>query len=194
MKTTLFLFITLLFSNLTYASDSEGRFAIRNAGMNTCQNFIETKQRSPEKMGLYFGWIDGYISAANQYTEKTYDLIPWGNTLFLATLIENHCKNNPKERFYVAVNKLASAMIQDRLTEQSELIKTSYKGKKSYIYKRVLKDLQTKLGTLGFYKAKADGSYGPSTREALINYQKQNGLAQSGLPDQLTIYKILRSK
>ncbi|MCP3848642.1 MAG: peptidoglycan-binding protein [Gammaproteobacteria bacterium] len=194
MKFSLILLITFLLSNTAIASDSEGRFAIRNAGMSTCQNFVETKKNSPEKMGLYFGWIDGYISAANQYTTETYDLVPWGNTLFLATLIENHCKNNPNERFYVSVNKLAASMMHKRLKEQSKLIETNYKGNKTYIYKRILKDIQTKLIELGLYMDKADGNYGPNTRKAIINFQNQNGLAQTGLPDQLTIYKVLRAK
>lgn len=184
----------LLTSQLLFAADQEGRFAIRNAGMSTCQQFIDAKKDSPEKMGLFMGWIDGYISAANQYTESTYDLIPWGNTLLLATLIENHCKNNTKERFYVAVNKLAASMMSERLTTQSEMIKTSYKGKKTYIYKSVLQNLQKKLKAMGLYNSSADGAYGKGTRNAILAFQKKHGLALSGLPDQLTIYKIIRSK
>ena len=42
------------------------------------------------------------------------------------------------------------------------------------------------------YDGKVDGQFSSSTRKALESYQKANGLATTGLPDQLTLYKIYR--
>ena len=75
-----------------FAADSAGRFAVRNAGMATCQQFLDEKAAMSPKFNLYMGWIDGYISAANQFSKETFDFIPWGNSPFLATLVENYCK------------------------------------------------------------------------------------------------------
>jgi len=192
-KNIFFSILLFVLSNTTlWAADSSGSFAVRNAGMATCQSFVDEKARPSARFNLYMGWIDGYISAANQFTKETYDLVPWGNTVFLAALIGNHCKENPEQRFYVAVNKLVSAMLDQRLKTQSELIETNYKGKKSYIYKSTLSEVQRYLKKEKLYSSKPDGAFGPGTRKALEAFQKSNGLAITGLPDQVTLYKIFR--
>ena len=35
------------------------------------------------------------------------------------------------------------------------------------------------------------GIFGPNTQRALESYQKQNGLTVTGLPDQVTLFKLL---
>lgn len=185
------IFITLTSTPLK-AADSKGSFAVRNAGMTTCQRFVDEKKKNSPVFNLYMGWIDGYISAANQYTADTYDLIPWGNTAFLATLLQNHCSKHPDQRFYVAVNQLAAAMLDQRLVTRSEMIETSNKGKKTHIYKSILLKVQLHLRELKMYTGKADGEYGPGTRSALEMFQKESGLAVTGLPDQLTLYKVFQ--
>ncbi len=187
----LILFISLL-HNSSWAADAKGRFAVRNAGMVDCATFVAEKKKRSSKFSLYMGWIDGYISAANQFTPDTFDLIPWGNTVFLATLLENHCAKNPEQPFYVAVNKLAAAMMPQRLQSHSEMVETKYKGKKTYIYKAVLLEVQKYLKKEKLYNGKADGSFGLETRRALEKFQQKKGLAVTGLPDQLTLYSLYR--
>ncbi len=192
MKTILFIsgLLLSLWHSALWSADDQGQFAVRNAGMASCQDFVNEKKRNSPKLNLYMGWIDGYLSAANQFTQKTYDLIPWGNTVFLATLLENHCSKNPEQRFYVAVNKLAGSMMKLRLPKQSKMVKTEYQGKKTYVYQAVLEIIQQFLRKNGLYSGEADGKFGPGTRKALQDFQKKNGLAVTGLPDQITLYKI----
>ncbi len=195
MKKYVFFLISIFILTNTagvWAADELGRFAVRNAGMVTCQSFVDEKVKKSAKFNLYMGWIDGYISAANQFTKDTYDLIPWGNTVFLAALLENHCKKNPEQRFYIAVNKLTGAMLQQRLKTQSKLIETSHKGKKSYIYRSTLQKVQEHLQNRDLYKGKVDGNFNTETRKSLESYQKSQNIAITGLPDQITLYKIFR--
>ncbi len=174
------------------AADSQGRFAVRNAGMMSCADFVKEKVPQTPKLGQYLGWLDGYLSAVNQYTPQTYDVIPWGNTLFLATLLESYCKKHPEERFYLAVNKLAASMLPQRLSEASELIAAENKGKKTFIYQATLARVQAHLQDKGYYKGKPDGQWGDKTRQALETYQKEHKLTVTGLPDQLTLYLIFK--
>ena len=175
------------------AADEQGRFAVRNAGMQRCSDFLQEKAARNMKFAQYLGWIDGYLSAVNQFTPKTYDIVPWGNTLFLAALLENHCKKNPDERFFLAVNKLAAAMRSQRLTEVSELVETTNeKGQKTFVYRSVLKQLQEYLQKRGLYQGQIDGLWGPGTARALKAYQEASKLPVTSLPDQLTLYTIFR--
>ena len=44
-----------------------------------------------------------------------------------------------------------------------------------------VKDLQSRLYTLGYYTAEIDGQYGAATREAVTAFQKRNGLGADGI-------------
>ena len=184
------LVLCLLVTQTVIAADKDGRFAVRSSGMMTCKDFVEAKTERSDKLNLYMGWIDGYISAANQFTNDTFDVVRWGNTVFLATLIENHCNREPEQRFYLAVNQLVGVLLQQRISKQTELIEASHDGNKTYLYDVVMRDLQEKLQQEGFFHGKPDGQYNDATRQALEAYQSENNLKLTGLPDQLTLYKL----
>ena len=46
--------------------------------------------------------------------------------------------------------------------------------------------LQTRLRDLGYYQGEIDGQFGPGTREAVIAFQRQNGLDADGLAGEET--------
>ena len=46
--------------------------------------------------------------------------------------------------------------------------------------------LQERLQALGFYQGEVDGQFGPGTRDAVIDFQKKNGLDADGLAGEET--------
>ncbi len=50
-----------------------------------------------------------------------------------------------------------------------------------------IKQVQEQLKTAGFYKGEADGKMGPETKQALQQFQQQNGLQANGELDQQTM-------
>ena len=50
-----------------------------------------------------------------------------------------------------------------------------------------MRDVQTKLKELGYYTGQPDGSYGIRTKAALINFQHEKGLTESGNADTATL-------
>ena len=44
-----------------------------------------------------------------------------------------------------------------------------------------VKDLQSRLRTLGYYTAEIDGQYGAATRDAVLAFQRRNGLGADGV-------------
>ena len=44
-----------------------------------------------------------------------------------------------------------------------------------------VKDLQSRLYTLGYYTGEFDGQFGPETKTAVIDFQKANGLYADGM-------------
>ena len=54
------------------------------------------------------------------------------------------------------------------------------------------KQIQTALKNAGFYKGAIDGSLGPRAKEAIKNFQKENGLSPDGVVGKQTREKLKR--
>ena len=50
--------------------------------------------------------------------------------------------------------------------------------------------VQVELMRLGYYKGKIDGKMGPGTKEALRAFQRAEGLAVTGVMDNVTLAKL----
>ncbi len=57
----------------------------------------------------------------------------------------------------------------------------------------LVKETQTLLGQLGFDAGTPDGSMGPRTRTAIVNFQKSNGLDATGEVDQALVIQLQRA-
>ena len=53
-----------------------------------------------------------------------------------------------------------------------------------------VESLQTRLTELGYYQGEIDGQFGAGTREAVIAFQKRNGLDADGLAGEETLRKL----
>lgn len=58
---------------------------------------------------------------------------------------------------------------------------TSYDAYNSYSRSMILAKAQEKLKTAGLYRSTVDGSMGPGTQQAIIVWQRQQGLAVTGM-------------
>jgi hypothetical protein len=174
------------------AADKEGRFAVKGAGISNCERFLEEREKGGAVFYAYGGWLEGYLTAANQYLPQTYDMMPWETTNLLAGLLAQHCKDNPKKPFIRAVRAMLKAVRDDRLTDSSVLVMAQADGKGVRVYREVLRRIQARLKALGLYSDDIDGTYNPRTRRAIAAFQKEQGLEVTRLPDQNTLLKLLR--
>jgi hypothetical protein len=55
---------------------------------------------------------------------------------------------------------------------------------------QVIADVQSALQRLGYSPGPLDGTYGPMTRNALLGYQRENGLPESGEIDEATLASL----
>ncbi|MCF6354988.1 MAG: peptidoglycan-binding protein [Candidatus Polarisedimenticolaceae bacterium] len=172
-------------------ADKDGRFAIKGAGTASCERYLEERGKRSEPYYLIAGWLNGYLTAANQYADETYDLVAWQNSKLLNALLETHCKANPKQQIHIAVRAMTEGLRAERLREMSMLVKAKSGEEEALLYQETLRRIQTKLANLGFYTGAADGQFGPGTRKALEAFQTQHKLKVTGLPNQTTIYMLL---
>ncbi|MDP8259879.1 MAG: peptidoglycan-binding domain-containing protein [Candidatus Gygaella obscura] len=57
-------------------------------------------------------------------------------------------------------------------------------------YRLTSKNIQKALLNVGLYKGKVDGKIGPSTKKAIISFQKANGLVADGIVGKKTWLKL----
>ncbi len=175
------------------AADTGGQFAVEGIGGSTCEGFVAAKSESSDAYWMFRGWLDGYMTGINQYSPETYDITPWQSQNLLSALFEKFCARNPGANFFAVANKMIVELRDDRLRESSAPVVAKVGERSIGVYRYTLRRVQALLKEGGHYEGEVDGLFGPNTQRALESYQKQNGLTVTGLPDQVTLFKLLRS-
>ncbi len=188
-------FLGFLLSLQVNATDSKGNFAVEGVGKLTCQQYLAIRENSPDAFREYAGWIDGYLSALNQYLPATFDLVPWQRTDLLQLSVARLCEKSREMPFFRAVDILAKGLSEKRLIEQSDRVEFAVSGADQtfFVYKEILRQAQQELIRQGYLKGAADGVLGEQTKKAFLAYQKDHDILTTGLPDQLTLFGLFVS-
>ncbi len=184
--------ILLSWSPTALTASSEGAFALKGVGQASCQRFLDEREAQSSAYIRFVGWTHGYLSAYNQLSEATADIIPWQSAGLIDALLARYCKEHPEVQYARAVSALTVAWRPTRLKEASERIEVEAHGESVTLYKAILRRLQQSLADLGHYGGAIDGIYGPVTRKAIEAFQEANDLKMTGLPDQRTLYILFR--
>ena len=177
---------------LAGAADVNGQFATKGVGVLSCRQFVDDRSKDGEFRQRFRSWLDGYLTAVNRYEPGTYDAAPWASGEVFATIVERHCRESPNESYAQAAQKLILSLKEDRLTQRSPLRSVTASGRSTQIYEEVLRLLQVQLADRGLYTGRPDGVFGPRTQDAIATFQISEGMAGTGLPDPLTVWKLLR--
>ncbi len=176
----------------TFAMDAQGSFAVKGVGLSKCSDFVAVaKGQDQGALARYVGWIGGFVTASNQHLKDNFDITPWQNMRTLTLALVNHCDKNADMRFGEAVVRMAGSLYKDRLTTKSELIAIEHEGKHHYVYKEPIRRTQAKLSELGLYSGDIDGDFNDATKTALMTFQTERKLKETGMPDQNTIFQLL---
>lgn len=174
------------------AGDAKGQFALEGIGVLGCPQFIEARAARTDVYARAYGWVEGYVSAANRYEPDTFDLTPWQNAEVLMVIIENHCRRQPADRMHQVVQQLVTTLKRDRLAAGSPAMVLSAGQRGVTVYEDVLKRAQEALASRGLYSGKADGRFGPNTQTAIAEFQRTAPLEVTGLPDSATLWMLLK--
>lgn len=193
MKNLIFLFILYISFN-SYASDTNGKFAVKGAGKQSCSSFIQAAQIKSTDYYLYGGWVEGFISSYNQFQPNSFDITPWQTTELILALLESHCKDNPNTKFLTATNSLIKTLFPIRLKNESNYVKIQVGKSQMYFYQEIVKRAKKRLERLGYLKDTAYTSFSKKDAIAFENYQKAIGLNITGVPDQKTLLSLFLKK
>ena len=175
-----------------YAADEHNAFAVRGAGQVTCEIFLQEIDKKSNAVYAIGGWLDGYVTGVNRFEPDTYDALSFETTDLVANLLDNHCKQHPSDRLVAVVNALLTRLHDDRIRLRSPQLSVKAGELHTAIYAEVLQRVQRKLTELGFYAGDPEPEFGDKTRAALTSFQSKNNLKPTGLPDPVTLWRLLR--
>lgn len=183
----------VLVASSAAAVDRDGRFAIEGGGLQTCTDYQSALRWRTADLPAYGGWIEGYLTAVNQARGDLFDLTPWQTTESLLSLLGSVCGQLPGEtRVALALDRLVALLLPQALREESPVIAVEAGDGAAYaFYVAVLDRINAALRGRGHAVVSLPGHFGDDTRAGLRAVQAGAGLAETGLPDQRTLFVLL---
>ncbi|MEM9421114.1 MAG: peptidoglycan-binding protein [Pseudomonadota bacterium] len=169
------------------------RAALDGAGLYTCSQFIDAAAREDGSIRLYAGWVDGFLSGVNASRPDTFDITPWQSTELVLSMVRQFCSKNPELTYGDAVSGLFVALYEDRLVVEDEIVRVESGKQGVFVYRTVISSLHAALIQAG-YDAPSGETFREQSRAALRKFQRDEGLAESGLPDQVTLFRLFVGK
>ena len=173
------------------AANKSGQFAVEGVGAANCATYLSSRTEKSARFERLIGFVEGYLTAANRYEPSTFDLSPWHNSTGFALILDNYCKAHPKDALVIAAERMVVSFMPLRLAEFSPLLEVGDSNKKTHVYEQILKRAQGALQRRGLYTGAQDGRFSPALRTALLSFQRSAKLAETGLPDNATLWTLL---
>lgn len=175
------------------AADAEGQFAVRGAGLMTCEIYTHERAAGSPAYLVSAAWVDGYITATNQHLAATYDVMPFESTELLAEVIDRHCAEHPSHRVFPVIQSLVAKLFRDRLQTRSDKVDVAQGERQVSLYVDIVERMQSRLRDQDRYQGAITGAFDSATRVALMAYQQSIGFEPTGFPDQATLWRLLRT-
>lgn len=175
------------------AADTAGTYAVRGLGTLSCNEVVARVEEAAGQIPPdLIAWSDGALTVSNRLLPATYDLMPFRTPPDLtARLAVNVCRSFLDITFDKAVNEVIALLGQIRLTEQEAEVSARIGEQEIQLAPSTLSKMSATLIRRGFLDFAEPGDYGPHTADALIAFQADQGLPQTGLPDQETLLRLL---
>ena len=188
------LLMVVVMTGHAFASDTEGNFSIRGAGLLTCANLVAEREEQTRAYLMIGGWLDGYLTGMNQYASDTYDNSSFESTELFLAIMDKHCKDNPRDRLFSVVNTIMTRLHPDRIRKGSPLIPVQLGEYKTQLYQETIQRIQHALTERGHFKGKPTRKWDEHTERALTAFQAGAKLEPSGFLDQTTLWRLLRKE
>lgn len=178
-----------LASNPLSAANDDGQYAVRGVGSTTCNAFLQQVSDEGELPLRYVAWVSGYLSALNRLESSTFDVSYIHENDDILALAGRLCASEEELLLETALARLVTFMSNSRLTRESDLVRLQ-SGENQAVVRRETYDRF--LGVLveqGFLQTAKE--FDEDVRDAIMAFQTEKGLQETGLPDTNTLVLAL---
>ncbi len=178
----------LLTSSYVFPSGSNlaNEFIVKGAGTKTCEDFTVLDASRNLRLGLYAGWVEGYLTAYNAFHADTYDITPFQSTKYLLILLEKHCKKNPNMSFLKSVRLMVHSLYPRRVQTRSPVLQINSTTHATSIYESILTEAKIHLRSVG-YSMTNGLNFSHKDAKEVFRFQSTNGLEPTGVLDESTL-------
>jgi len=106
--------------------------------------------------------------------------------------VAEYCGANPERRMAEAVSAYLNYLRADRIKEPSTVISTRNGDKAVFVYEAVLDRVRIKLRETGALGPSEGETFDDAFGQAIVTFQRENGLTVTGLPDTNTLLVLFR--
>ena len=189
--------LTLALGSVVAASpaqtgDGDGRFALKGVGVATCVQFVRDAPPNSPAYRSFLNWIDGYTTAVNALSPGLFDSAAWESADVIARIVQATCTTRPEAKFGVVAGRVLARVARDGLTTYSDLVAVEANGRPILLYRATLRRMHQRLAEQGLYDGPPDARFAVASKAALKAFQSREGLPTTGLPDQVTLWKLFR--
>ncbi len=185
------IFFALAVRGQTRADDGRGNFAVHGLGAQTCQVFLEELKADKTTPALAESWLMGYVTAVNRIDAETYDALPVLDSNLLLTIVTNICQTNHDTLVEAIASDVLKTLSVARSKRESPILDATNDGRSVHIRVDTLMDVQKRLAQMDYLKTRADGVYDENTMAAISQFQREEKLSVTGIPDAPTIIRLL---
>ena len=174
------------------AADADGNFAIKGGGLQTCEKFAAAFDEGTRDLALYGGWIDGYLTALNQTVDGVFDHAPWQTTQTMLGLTKLACDQaGPDASVMMAFHRVRQVLTSLALTAGSPVEGVRRGDVSVVLYREIALRIEQSLSERGYTVGPVDGTLDTTALDALLAFQRDEALDQTGMPDQPTLVRLL---
>jgi len=179
-----------IFAGLTgpaISSDSDSRYAVEGPGRLACSEFntLAPTDVVHRDVGV---WLTGYMTAHHRLLPQTFDLSPWQTPETLLGMLAQYCEANPKQVVERGAQELVSYLAPKRVQKEALPLMQRSGDTVTLLYEEVLDGAAEALDAAGF----PIGSGEAALADSVLQFQKQQGLPETGALDQPTLARLLR--
>ncbi len=179
-----------------HAADTEGKYAVRGAGAQSCENLAsvidsDDAEQKRDAILVYSSWMSGYVSSLNRVTTSAYEVMPILTESDVLAVLLTQCRRQPEMLVEtVAFNIVEELAKAAALTAETPVAELDVDGKTRRFREGTLVLVNAKLAAAGFEQD--EGTTVPQ-ESALRAYQEKNDLPESGVLDLATLLRLLLS-
>lgn len=175
------------------AADLNGAYTTYGVGGIPCKKVLADKRFSADQntKSQMTNWFSGYISAVNAITPDTFDASPIHADGDLYQLVFNKCVQYPNLTFQQASQRIINIIMSARSSSLSDFVELKNDFGSTLLRSDTLYKIQAALKSMKLFDGYIDGKATPAIMVAIKEFQTNNALPKTGLPDSSTILKIL---
>ena len=180
--------VALTFANsaISFAADNAGDFVVKGVGVTNCAKFVKTAEQGGRQLSQYLGFVNGYTSAYNEFSEDTFDVWRWQTTDTILLLLLQHCQKHPESSFGAALATLTRYLGESRIGANVPVIRVGSPEAGFYVYEPVYSEILAALEKEGY---EVSDPYA-----ALMSYKKDQNVADTTNLHQVLLLRLLSNR